>query len=105
MSPDAKRRIRIWVGPVAGAVVGCLFSPCLVGFVVTACMQLTGRGPLQARGHWEDAWYSVVAVYIIAILPPVAGAVVGILWARRRNQQETGVRPYLETIRDPDQEN
>src|SRR5262245_6453632 len=105
MSADVMRKIRILVGLVAGIVVGCLFSFCLVGFVVTVCIQVTGRGPLQAPGHWEDAWYSNVALSVIAILPPIAGAVVGTLWARRRNKhEETGVRPNLETIRDPRQD-
>ena len=93
MRPTTKRALRILIGIVAGLASASLLSVCLLIFVFWACTAGGGSGgghfgwdPMP--GHEWVAQLSLIADLGIVTIIPLAGVVIGIIWARRRNKRD-----------------
>ena len=103
MSPPAKKVLRYVFGVVAGAFFGILVAAGLLILVMIVCFQ-DGGNALHEPKHESVRVFVNVSSVAIVILVPLAGVILGVLGIRRWNKREaTSVRPFLETIRDPDQ--
>ncbi|MFL5339952.1 MAG: hypothetical protein ACJ8F7_07365 [Gemmataceae bacterium] len=88
MSPRVKRILRYAWASVVGAGYGMLTAAALCLLVVPVCFADGGK----FVGHRpEHLWVNVlvqIALFIGPIVAPLVGAVVGLIWAIRRDQRD-----------------
>src|SRR5438034_1909574 len=88
MSDPAKRFLRVVLGLVLGLVGGTVVGFCLDILLLVVC---TAAGADYYNNRpTKPEWVGMIAIfgaYVVSPLAPLAGCVVGVIWAIRRNRR------------------
>lgn len=87
MSPAARKALRVVIGIVAGFGSGVLLALCLLTLLFVICTADSDGNPFEPKHRWVSTLATIV-LYVTNVLPLV-GAVVGVLWAVRRNRRDS----------------
>ena len=87
MSSPADRIRRIVLGVVLGSLCGFGFGPCLFVLVFVICTVDGGGFNSLPKHKWVENMVNNATPGIL-ILAPLAGCVVGVIWALRWNRRD-----------------
>ena len=91
MSDPAKRFLRVALGLVLGLVGGAVVGLCMFIQLFVVC--IAADGGYNRPNETKLVPIFLYADYVIAILTPLAGATLGVIWAIRRNRRDETKKP------------
>ena len=87
MSPPARKTLRIFVGFIGGFLGGSLLGVGLILLLFAVCTAAGGGWASETKPVWVGA-VIFFAQPAIAVLFPLVGSIVGVIWAVRRNRRD-----------------